>query len=75
MTGGGLLMSSARQVTITVTDEFAPRLDALASSGHVWAVRNGRDGGGGTTDLGEASPTRDRSAHGGNDAVQRRRRP
>lgn len=32
-------MSSGRQVTIIVTDEFAPRLDDLASSGHVWVVR------------------------------------
>jgi hypothetical protein len=37
--GAMALMSSGRQVTITVTDEFAPRLDVLASSGHVWAVR------------------------------------
>ena len=32
-------MSSGRQVTIIVTDEFVSRLDALASCGYVWALR------------------------------------
>ena|SRR5579862_5031350 len=32
-------MSTERQVVIVVSSEFAPKLDALALSSHVWAVR------------------------------------
>ena len=35
---------TTHQVTIIVTDEFASRLDSLASCGHVWALRTSASG-------------------------------